>query len=95
MPGSTLAGIITAIGTVLTATALVINACAVWRRDKRIERKVDSAEHKIDGVHTIVNQQRTDMQRYIRAQSALLTANGIELPIDQSIDPDENNIQRS
>lgn len=83
MAASTLAGVITAIGTFLTAIALVINAYAAWRRDRQIEKKVDT-------VHTIVNQQRTDMQRYIRAQSAVLTAHGIELPVDQSIDPDEN-----
>jgi hypothetical protein len=82
VPGSTVAGIITAIGTVLTALALVINAYTAWRRDKRIESKVDT-------VHTIVNQQRTDMQRYIRALSATLKEHNIELPIDQSIDPEE------
>jgi len=80
---STLAGIITAIGTFLTAIALVINAVTARRRDKRIEGKVDT-------VHTIVNQQRTDMQRYIRAQSATLKAHGIDLPVDQSIDPEQD-----
>jgi len=80
---TTLVGVITAIGTALTAIALVINAYAAWRRDRRIESKVDT-------VHTIVNQQRTDMQRYIRAQSAVLKEHGIALPIDQSIDPAES-----
>lgn len=79
---TTVVSVITAIGTVLTALALVINAYAAWKRDKRIENKVED-------VHTIVNQQRTDMQRYIRAQSAVLTAHGIALPVDQSIDPNE------
>ena len=82
MGQSTIAGIITAIGTFLTASALVVNAIAAWRRDRRIEAKVDT-------VHTIVNQQRTDMQRYIRALSTTLKDNDIALPLDQSIDPEE------
>jgi hypothetical protein len=84
MPSSTLAGVITAIAAVFTAISLVITALAAWNRSKKVERKIDE-------VHTIVNQQRTDMQRYIRAQTALLRANGIEPPIDQSIDPEEVN----
>jgi hypothetical protein len=86
---TTVVGIITAIGTVLTALALVINAMTERRRSRRIERKVDHLDEQGAETHIIVNQQRTDMQRYIRAQSALLTQHGIELPIDQSIDPSE------
>jgi len=76
MPGSTLAGMFTALFTLATAVVVTIGAVAARRTGQ-----------KVDAVHIIVNQQRTDMQRYIRAQSALLTKNGIELPIDQSIDP--------
>lgn len=83
MTASSVAGIIAAIGTMLTAVALVVNAVAAWRRDKRIEGKVD-------GVHVIVNQQRTDMQRYIRALTLRLDEEGIPIPVDQSIDPKEN-----
>ena len=82
MASSTLAGVITAIGTVFTALALIITAVTGLIRSRRTQEKIDE-------VHTIVNQQRTDMQRYIRAQSAVLVAHGIELPIDQSIDPNE------
>jgi len=83
MPLSTsIVGIVTALGTALTAIALVITAIGGLKRSRLIE-------HKVDDVHIIVNQQRTDMQRYIRAQSALLTKHGIDLPIDQSIDPTE------
>jgi hypothetical protein len=82
MPPSTLAQVVAAIGTIGTIIALLINALAAWRRSNRVEGKVDQ-------VHVIVNQQRTDMQRYIRAQSALLREHGIALPIDQSIDPEE------
>jgi uncharacterized protein YoxC len=83
MPDSTLAGIITSIGTVFTAISLVIAAVTGLIRSRKIEAKVDT-------VHTIVNSQRTDMQRYIRAQTALLEKHGITPPIDQSIDPNEN-----
>lgn len=86
MPESTLAGIITAVGAMLTAVSLVITAIAGLIRAKKIEKKVDV-------VHKIVNQQRTDMQRYIRALKGSLEAHGIDLPIDQSIDPDENKTQ--
>jgi hypothetical protein len=79
---TTVVGIITAISTVLTALALVINAITARRRDKRIENKVDV-------VHTIVNQQRTDMQRYIRALSNTLKEHGIDLPVDQSLEVEE------
>ena len=82
MNPSSLAGIVTAVGACLTAIALVINAITARKRDLRIEGKVNT-------VHTIVNQQRTDMQRYIRALSATLKAHDIDLPVDQSVDPDE------
>ena len=82
MGASSVAGVITAIGTAFTAIALVITAVTGLIRSKR-------TQEKIADVHTIVNQQRTDMQRYIRAQSAVLTSHGIDLPVDQSIDPDE------
>ena len=81
----------TALGTVLTALALVITAWVGYRRSRLIERKMDHLDEQGESTHNIVNQQRTDMRRYIRAQSALLTKHGIELPIDQSIDPNEGN----
>ena len=82
MPASTLAGVITATGTAFTAIALTITAITGLIRSRRVERKVDS-------VHIIVNQQRTDMQRYIRALTAVLKENDITVPVDQSVDPEE------
>lgn len=76
---SSIANIITAFASLFTAFALVIGALTTLHKAKQVIKKVD-------GVHTIVNQQRTDMQRYIRAQSALLKEHGIDPPIDQSID---------
>lgn len=93
MPQSTAAGIITACGTVLTAIALVITAIGGYIRSKKVEKKVDSVEckvedasGKIDGVHVIVNQQRTDLQRYQRALIATLKSHGIDPPADQSVE---------
>ena len=86
---TTIVGVITALSAAFTAVALVITAIGGYRRSRLIERKMDHLDEQGDSTHKIVNQQRTDMQRYIRAQSALLTRHGIELPIDQSIDPNE------
>jgi hypothetical protein len=86
MAGSSLAGIITASASVFTALALLVTAIGVLIPNLRATRR---AVAQVDQVHTIVNQQRTDMQRFIRAQSALLRKHGIEPPIDQSIDPDD------
>jgi hypothetical protein len=80
MPQSTLAGVITASATVLTAIALVITAIAGLIRSRRVE-------HKVDAVHTIVNQQRTDAQNYQRALIAALDRAGVEVPVDQSVEP--------
>jgi len=80
MPDSTLAGVITASATVLTAIALVITAVAGLIRSRRVEGKVDQ-------VHTIVNQQRTDALNYQRALIAALSKAGVDVPADQSVDP--------
>lgn len=79
MPESTLAGIITATGTVFTAVALVITAVAGLIRAKRVEGKVDV-------VHKIVNQQRTDLTNYQRALIGALNKAGVDVPEDQSVD---------
>jgi uncharacterized membrane protein YhiD involved in acid resistance len=79
MPQSTLAGIVTAFGTMFTAVALIITAVAGLIRARRVERKVDT-------VHKIVNQQHTDLKNYQRALIAALTKAGIDVPEDQSVD---------
>jgi uncharacterized membrane protein YhiD involved in acid resistance len=80
MPPSTAAGVIAAIGTVFTALALVITATAGLLAARRVGRKVDE-------VHIMVNQQRTDMQNYQRALISALTKAGVDVPADQSVDP--------
>jgi len=74
-PPSTLAGIITAIAACLTAVGGVILAFAVLLPILRTVRVT----------HTIVNQQRTDAQRYNIALVELLRLHGIDIPIDQSL----------
>lgn len=80
MPGSTVAGVITAVGTMFTAVALVITAIAALIRSRRVENKVDN-------IHVIVNQQRTDAANYNRALIAALNQAGVAVPADQSVDP--------
>lgn len=41
--------------------------------------------NKLDDVHKIVNQQRTDMQRYQEALVAALQNAGVDIPRDESL----------
>jgi len=77
---TTITGIITAFASVLTALGLVITAYAGLQRSRKVETKIDI-------VHKIVNQQRTDMGNYQRALIRALVQHGIEVPADQSIQP--------
>jgi hypothetical protein len=76
MTGSSVAGIVGAAAGVISAIALVIGALPALIKVLRQVREV----------HKIVNQQRTDMQRYQRALERALREHGIEVPIDQSIE---------
>lgn len=62
----TIAGMITAVATMVTA----IGGIYLGRR--------------VQEVHKIVNQQRTDMLQYQKALMAALSAAGIAIPADQS-----------
>lgn len=79
MPDSTLAGVITAIGTLVTASALVITAIGGFLTARRIDRKVET-------VHSLVNQQHTDLKNYQRTLIRALEDKGITVPIDQSVE---------
>lgn len=83
MPGSTLAGVITATAGVVTAVALLVTSLGALLPQLRGLRK------EVKAVHTIVNQQRTDMIRYERALIAALKRAGVEVPVDQSVEPEE------
>lgn len=76
MHGDT-AQVITAVGTLATAIALVITAIGGFLAARRVGRKVDQ-------VHVIVNQQHTDLTNYQAALIRALEAKGIEVPVDQS-----------
>lgn len=78
MAESTIAGVITASATVLIALGGLVSALTLFIPILRNVRQV----------HTIVNQQRTDMLKYQRTLTRLLEAHGIEVPEDQSIDLD-------
>jgi hypothetical protein len=76
---NTVANMLTAIALLLGAIPLLIKAII----------DIGKARSEVKKVHVIVNQQRTDMQRYERALKAALEKAGIEIPVDQSIDPNE------
>jgi hypothetical protein len=81
-PQSTLAGIITASAAVFTALGGLILAIGVLIPILRATRATGA---KVDLVHVIVNQQRTDSQRYAIALVSALRAHGIDIPVDQSL----------
>jgi hypothetical protein len=66
MQWGTVAGMVTAIATMVTA----VGGIYLGRR--------------VQEVHKIVNQQRTDMLQYQKALIAALTEKGITIPVDQS-----------
>jgi len=74
MTGSSIAGIITASASVITALALLFAALPALIKVLR----------QLRAVHTIVNQQHTDMVRYQNALVATLLAAGIDIPVDQA-----------
>jgi hypothetical protein len=72
-------GIITAAGVTITALGGLVTALAVLLPLLRVSKDT----------HKIVNQQRTDMQRYQRALVAALHRAGVEVPVDQSVEPED------
>jgi hypothetical protein len=75
---TTIVGLVTAIASVLTALGLLITALTAWSKAKELTSKVDD-------VHVIVNQQRTDAQNYNRALIVALQRAGVDVPADQSV----------
>jgi len=88
MSASSLAGIITAVATVVSAAGGLFLALAVFlpiMRETRVAARASVAT--LDEVHTIVNQQRTDMTNFNRALIRALNDAGVPVPIDQSVAP--------
>jgi hypothetical protein len=79
---SSWAGVITATATVVTAIGGLVLAVSVLIPNLRASREVKKA---VAEVHTIVNQQRTDSQRYQAALIKALQNAGIDVPDDQSL----------
>jgi hypothetical protein len=77
---TTLTGLITAIASVLTALGLFTTALTAWHKAQQLAAKIDD-------VHVIVNQQRTDAQNYQRALILALNDAGVKVPVDQSQQP--------
>ena len=84
---STLAGIITATASVFTAIGGLLLAFGVLIPVLRTARITNT---KVDAVHVLVNSQHTDLVRYQRALVSALKHAGIEVPVDQSLDPEAN-----
>lgn len=74
MTGSSAAGVITAIASLITAIGGTVAILKVLLPSLRIAKDT----------HTIVNQQRTDMERYQRVLENALKQAGLDVPQDQS-----------
>ena len=74
MVWGTFAQTLTAIATLATALGGLVVTFKVMLPNFRVNKET----------HVIVNQQRTDMQRYIKALQKTLAAHGIDAPDDQS-----------
>jgi hypothetical protein len=79
---SSTAQVFTAVATVITALGGLTLAVGVLLPILRSTKKTEQA---VDKVHVIVNQQQTDLRRYIVALTEVLRQHGIEVPVDQSL----------
>lgn len=86
MTESSWAGVITAIATVFTALGGLVLAFSVLVPTLRKTRENVVA---VNDVHTMVNQQRTDMLRYQETLVTALQQGGIKVPADTSLRPDK------
>lgn len=73
MEWGTIAGMITAGATMVTAVGGIY-----------LGRRVQGVRSDVREVHSIVNQQRTDMMQYQKALIAALKLHDIDVPDDQS-----------
>jgi hypothetical protein len=75
-----------AVANIITAMALLGGTVPLLIKALHDIRKNTKS---VNDVHKIVNQQRTDMQRYQRALVRALENHGIDVPVDQSLIDDE------
>lgn len=85
MTGSSVAGIITAVGVVITALGGFILSIGVLIPILRNSRAL---RHEVKEVHTMVNQQHTDLVRRVSTLTRALTRAGVEVPEDQAAPQD-------
>jgi uncharacterized membrane protein YhiD involved in acid resistance len=76
----TWAGLVTAVCTMVIA----LFTLAITITARRSKRTVEQTHKQTIEIHQIVNQQRTDMQRYQKVLENALAAHGIDIPDDQS-----------
>jgi hypothetical protein len=74
--------LITSIASVFTAMAILVGAIGGIIP---LLKKINGVADKLTIVHTIVNQQHTDMLRYQVALTDALTSAGVSVPSDQSL----------
>jgi hypothetical protein len=82
MTASSWAGVIGAIGSMLTAAGVLVTAVRLIMPLLSQAREIHVQAREI---HTIVNQQRTDMLTYQRELIEALAAHGISVPKDRSL----------
>jgi hypothetical protein len=78
------ATVITAVGGLVLAVSVLI---PTLRAAKRADASAIASAVAVREVHTIVNQQRTDAQRYTAVLVDALRASGVDVPDDQSLTP--------
>jgi uncharacterized membrane protein YhiD involved in acid resistance len=86
---SSLAGIVTACGTLFTALALVITAVTGLMRSRKVEQKVDAGNAQGVETHKLVNQRFTDLEKYVIALQRQIRADGGTPVEDQSKGEDQ------
>jgi hypothetical protein len=91
MPTPSWAAIVTAVATLFVAVAGLVGALTLFLPVLRLSRsnakKIEEVKVQGAEIHTIVNQQRTDMNNYNRALIRALREKGIDVPVDQSVEP--------
>lgn len=76
-----IANISTSVGVILAALAALLPKLSKLKAD------ILNVKDVANGVHTIVNQQRTDMETYIRQLTDALNQAGIHVPTNATVSP--------
>jgi beta-lactamase regulating signal transducer with metallopeptidase domain len=82
MPVSDIVLLLGAIGVLITT---ITTAILTLRRVDTVKERVEKVKEDVQGVHKIVNQQRTDMLAYQDKLVMAIRAGGMHVPVDDSI----------